>query len=273
MIITQINGQKSSKQDEFTMLGDPSPLQEKMNGKVQKVVVKFYWGIGTGDDIKKGKQITTRERDSLNWFYDFEAIWDINRDHIMSFNYLDDNSKAFTKYQFIRKNNQIVLSKWSMGKDYKRGFGNYSKGDGYTKYIYDKKGQLIRKEDYKTDGDLLLYSFPLKNNEAGDEMEGQALDSKGNLLSKWSTAYNENRQVIGGDWADKDGNTAGYYKTAYNDKGKESEVTYFDKDKKVTGVNKHTYPKYDSKGNWLQDVIKMSSGQIGFCERTITYFQ
>jgi hypothetical protein len=271
--LNQLYAQQSSKQGEFTMLGEPSPLQDKMNGKVQKVILKFYWGIGAGENIKKGKAITTRERDSLNWFYDFDATFDSSGDHMMSFNHLDDNNKAITKYQFIKDKSRIVLSKWSLGKDYNWGYGNYTKGDGYTKYTYNEKGQLISKADYSSGGDLLLYSFNFKNNEAGDPIETQTLDSHGNLLSKGTSIYNEKRQEIGGDWTEKDGIIAGTYKISYNDKGKVSEMTNFDKDKKVTGSYKFNYPEYDAKGNWLKFVFKDSNGHTVLCERTITYFQ
>ena len=120
---------------------------------------------------------------------------------------------------------------------------------------------------------MLLYTFPFKNNEAGDPVESQGLDSNGNLLFKSTSTYNEKRQDIGGDWTDKDGNIAGYYETRYNDKGKMSELTNFDKDRKITGVNKFTYPEYDAKGNWLKSVFKDTSGHTVFCERTIKYFQ
>ena len=103
---------------------------------------------------------------------------------------------------------------------------------------------------------MLLYTFPFKNNEAGDPVESQGLDSNGNLLFKSTSTYNEKRQEIGGDWTGKDGNIAGYYETRYNDKGKVSEVTNFDKDRKITGVNKFSYPEYDAKGNWLKLVFK-----------------
>jgi hypothetical protein len=271
--LTTLSGQKSSTENQYTMLGEPSPFMEKMNGKVQKVVLKFYWGVGTGENIKKGFPISVRERDSLNWNYDFDATFDMEGDHIITLNYLDDNSRPLNKYQFVKENNKIILAKWTMGKDIV-GQLNFPKGNGYTKYIYDKKGQLIRKEDYKTDGDVLLYTFPFLNNEAGDPVESQALDNNGNLLFKWSNSYNEKRQDIGGNWTDKEGNVAGFYKASYNEKGKIAENTMFDKDKNVMDVYKFTYPEYDDKGNWLKFIIhrKDPSERTVLCERTIAYF-
>ena len=268
----QISAQKGSKEKEFTMLGEPSSLQEKMNGKVQKIVLKCYWTTGTSDDIKKGKPVTTLERDSLNWFYDYEATFDKKGDHIINYNTLDDNNKTVDKYQFIRENGQIVSSKWTFGKNANVAFGNYSKGDGYSKFTNDEKGYLIATADYSSEGDLLLYTFKSKNNETGDIIEGQAFDNKGIFLMKWTKIYNEKRQDIGGDWTDKDGSIAGSYKSSYNDKGKVSEWTNFDKDKKVTVVHKFTYPEYDAKGNWLKCIYKNSHGQSCYFERTITYF-
>ena len=272
IVISQLSAQKSTKQNDYTMLGAPASVTDKMNGKVQKVVLKLYWCAGTGENITKGKHITTRERDSLGWFYDFEATFDKVGDHIINYNTLDDNNKPFNRYQFKRENGQIVSSKWTFGKTMKMGHGSYSKGDGYTKNIYNEKGHLAGTEDYKADDNSLLYSFKLINNESGDLIEGQAFDNKGNFIRKWTISYNDKRQVIGGNWTGKDGIIAGSYANIINDKGKVSEMTNFDKDKKVTVIHKYTYPEYDARGNWLKVLYKNNMGQSLFCERTITYF-
>jgi hypothetical protein len=273
IILPQLSAQKSSKQNDYTVLSDPSPFQERLNGKVKNLVVRLYWTTGPSDNIKKGKSISTRERDSLNWPYDFEASFDELGDHIINYNTLDDNNKSFTRYQFIRENGQLVLSKWTLGKIVDFGYGPYSKGDGYTKSTYDNKGYLVGRADYSSDGDVLLYSFKLKNNDSGDQIEGQTFDNKGNFIMKWTSSYNDKRQDISGDWTDKDGKIAGYYKNNYNDKGKLSENTFFDKDKKMTFSNMNTYLEYDAKGNWLKSAYKNNLGQSAFCERTITYFE
>ena len=272
IVWSQLSAQKNTKQDDYTKLGAPASVTDKMNGKVQKVVLKLYWCAGTGENLSMGKRITTRERDSLGWFYDFEATFDNVGDHIIDYNTLDDNNKPFSMYQFKRENGQIVSSKWTFGKTIRTAHGSYSKGEGYTKFTYNEKGQLIRTEDYKASGDSLMYSFKLTSNELGDQTEGQAFDSKGNFIRKWTISYNGKRQVIGGNWTGKDEIIAGSYSNIYNDKGKVSEATYFDKDKKVTVIHKYTYPEYDARGNWLKLLYKNNMGQSLFCERTITYF-
>ena len=83
--LTQLYSQKTSNTNEYTKLGNPSPVGDKMNGKVEKVVLKFYWPVITGDKITKGKHITNRERDSLGWFYDYEASFDKIGDHLINF--------------------------------------------------------------------------------------------------------------------------------------------------------------------------------------------
>ncbi len=270
--LIQLSAQKASKQDEYTMLGEPAPVQDKMNGKVQKVVMRFYWTKGSGDNIEKGRHITTRERDSLGWYYDFEATFDKTGDHIITYKTLDDNGNPFTSYEFFKEGDHVVKSKWYMGKDTQAGDLKFSKGDGYTTFKYDDRGYEILRADYKAEGNVLLYTYPMKNNEFGDQVEAEARDGKNNFLFKWSTIYNDKRQIIGGSWTDKGGNPAGSYKTTYNEKGKESDVTYYDKDNKVTYFLKYTYPFYDTKGNWVNCISRNSLGQIGYCERTITYY-
>jgi len=261
-----------NRQEEFTMLGEPASVQDKMNGKVQKVVLKLFWGTGTGENIKKGNPITTRERDSLSWFYDFEATFDNIGDHIINYNTLDDSNRAVDSWQYFKENNKIVSSKWTFPKG-KRIAGNiYPKGDGYTKHLNNEKGQLITAEDYKADNDSLLYKYTLKNNEAGDEIETQVFDGKGNLLRIWSTEYNDKRQAVGGVNFGPDGNISSSYKYTINDRGKISEVTFFDKDKNVTGNAKYTYLEYDAKGNWIKVGFEYGP-YTTYGERTITYFE
>jgi hypothetical protein len=256
----------------LTKLGEPAAVQDRLNGKVQKVVLKIYWGTGTGGNVTKGNHITMRERDSLGWFYDFEAVFDNIGDHIINYNTLNDNDKPVTKYQFIRENSKIVLSKWTFGKPKRMVFGGYSTKDGYTKYIYDEKGLVTKKEDCLAGNDSLLYSFTLKYNAAGDEIETQAYDGKGNFLRKWSTDYNEKSQAVGGVNYGPDGNVTSSYKCTYNDKGKISEVIMFDKENKVTGNAKYTYLEYDNIGNWTKCGFEYGP-YTTYAERTITYFK
>ena len=133
IVWSQLSAQKNTKQDDYTKLGAPASVTDKMNGKVQKVVLKLYWCAGTGGNLSMGKHITTRERDSLGWFYDFEATFDNVGDHIIHYNTLDDNNKPFSMYQFKRENGQIVSSKWTFGKTIRMAHGSYS---NFWSYIH-----------------------------------------------------------------------------------------------------------------------------------------
>ena len=137
-----------NRQEEFTMLGIPASVQDKMNGKVQKVVLKLFWGSGAGENIKKGNHITTRERDSLRVFYDFEATFDKTGDHIINYNTLDDNDRVVDNWQYFKENNQIVSSKWTFPKGKRIGGIFYPKIDGYTKHLNNEKGKEIATEDF-----------------------------------------------------------------------------------------------------------------------------
>ena len=270
---TQLYSQKSSVQEGYTILGYPSQVVDKMNGKVEKVVLKFYWTVISGDKITKGKHISNRERDSLRWFYDYEVTFDRIGDHLITYRTLDNESNPYMKYVFERSNDKIVSSRWTYAKERNMQGFRYPKGDGYSKFFLDDKGYMVGSEDYSAVDNSLLYRFTSKNNEAGDEIEGQGFDNKGNLIQKWTTSYNDKRQVIEGNWSGSDGVIAGSYSNVYNDKGKITEVTNYDKDKKVKMVHYYSYPEYDVKGNWLQVVYKNSIGQSVLCERTITYFK
>ncbi len=258
-------------QEEYTMLGIPASVKDKMNGKVQKVVLRLFWGTGTGENIKKGNHITAQERDSLRVFYDFEASFDNMGDHIINYNTLDDNDKVVDNWQYFRENNRIVSSKYTFPKGKRIGGQIYPKGEGYSKHLNNDKGQLIASEDYEADNDSLLYSFAHKYNEVGDEIESRGFDGKGNLLFISSTEYNDKRQAVGGVNYGPDGNIRSSYKYTINDRGKVSEATSFDKDKNPIGKAKYTYLEYDAKGNWIKVGVE-SGPYITYAERTIIYF-
>jgi hypothetical protein len=263
----------SNAQGDVTKLGWPAPITENLNGKVQKVVFMLHWCKGEGNDITKGKRITTKELDSLGWFYSFEADFDKAGDFVIKFYSLDDNNKPFETYQCIKENNRITRTNWTLGKDQNIMGINYQKGNGYTKHIYDSRGFLISKDDYKAAGDELLGKFPMKNNEHGDQIECQALDREGNVMTKWTTTYNEKRQITGGSWYGKDGVLTGSSKVKYNDKDKVSEVENYDIDGKLANIIHYRYPAYDAKGNWTSLICTTSNGQKAYCEMALTYFK
>jgi len=263
---------KSTKKAEFTLLTEPSNYNEKLNGKVEKITEKTYWAIAEGDNFKKGNLVTTKEHDSLGFYYDFEAKFDSSGDHVLSYNMLDDKNNIVSNWQYFKENSRVSMTKWTLGDPFYIEMYK-SPISGYTKYEYNDKGQITEAVDYMANIDTIIYRWTNKYSEAGDTHKLQQFDSKGILLGSWNNLNNDKKQYLGGVNFDKDGVIRWSWEIEYNEKGFWSEWTNYDKDKIVTSTYTRTYPEYDAKGNWINAITRNNKGQTWFSERTYTYFQ
>lgn len=264
VLICITQGCNKSKPAEYTILGDYTPYGgsiEKMNGKVQKVIEKAYWTVSEKDTIKKGNLITTKERDSLKWSYDYEANFDMAGD-LVSCNYFDENNKMIGSWQFFKKDNKLDSVK-----------GTYRDTVNiYQKLKCNDKGIIIEAIQHSINPDTLMYTWVITTNKAGDTVLYTGTDSKGNFDTKVLNLYNEKGQFVSWESFKKDGIFDGSNKVLYDEKGKSSEIINFDKDKKVTDVYHMTYPEYDTKGNWLKAITKDTKGHTILTERVYTYY-
>jgi hypothetical protein len=265
---------KNNKQTQCTLLTNPSPYIEKLNEKVEKVAEKTFWAIAEGAVYKKGNLLTTKEHDSLGLYYDFEATFDTSGDHLISCNYLDENNKIVSTWQFSKENNRLSSFKWTLGDPFHyQDYLTSNPTSGYSTIKCNDKGQIISEVDYRANVDTLIFTWTNSYNEAGDTMEGQQFDNKGVLLGSWINVYNDKGQYVGGENYDKDGIPRWSWEIKYNEKGFWSEWTNYDKDKKVTSSFTRTYPEYDAHGNWLKAITKDNKDQTWFSERTYLYYQ
>jgi hypothetical protein len=257
-------GCKTSKQAEYTILGDYTPYGgfiEKMNGQVQNVTEKLYWTVADADTFKKGDPVTIKERDSLKWYYDYEANFD-SLDNLLKCDYLNENGKIIGSWQFFLENNKPSTATWTW-KDTVR---------EDQKLTCNEKGIIVGVKGYKPHSDSLLYSMTIDYYKAGDTVLYLGYNSRDSLDWKVLNLYNEKGQFISYESYDKKGAFTGSDKVVYNDKGKMSEVTFFDKDKKPARFTR-TYSEYDSQDNWTKAITRDTVGHIVLSERTYNYFR
>jgi uncharacterized protein YuzE len=258
-------GCKTSKQTEYTILGEYSPwdgFNEKLIGKVDKMVERVYWGVANGDTILKKKLITSHQADSMQWGYPFEIDFD-EEGNVISCVIFNEKNRYVGGWQFFKKDNRLdsAVGRW------------HDTLNVYQKLKCNENGIIIEASQYRSKLDTLMINWKKSITNSGDTIIYQLFNNKGVLINKYLNLYNEKGQYLGYEAYNKDGIFNGSIEMTYNEQGKVSGFTVYDKDKKASDVINRTYPEYDAKGNWLKMISKDSHGKIAVYERTYTYFQ
>jgi hypothetical protein len=258
-------GCKTNRKTEYTILAEFTPsgnwLVEKLNGKVEKLTEKIYWGVADGNNVIKGKLITSKEADSVGFGHIYELNFDAEGTLLSHKNY-KENNEYIGGWQFFMRNNRpdSVQRIWN---DTIR---------TYDKLKYNVQGLLSNAQEYNANTDTLVLSWTKAISKNGDTAEYKVYNNKGDLTWKLLHLFDQQGVFLGFESYGSDGNLMRYNKIAYNDKGIASVVTFFDGNKKPTYVMKRTY-EYDSRGNWIKLVATNDKGGMNVHERTITYFE
>jgi hypothetical protein len=258
-------GCKTGKQTEYTVLGEYTPnfnwLIEKLNGNVEKLIEKFYWGVADGDNVRKGSLITSKEADSLGWGHIYELNFDTDG-NLSSLRNYNDNNEYIGGWQFFKRYNRLDSAQ-SIWRDTVK---------TYDKLKYNKQGLLTEGSEYDANTDTLIFSWIKTVSKNGDTVEYKIYNKKGALPWKWLHLFDEKGAFIGGEYYGPDGTPIGSHRIKCNDKGLASEITFFDENGKPNNVMKRTY-EYDSRGNWIKMTARNDKGEMNVHERIITYFR
>lgn len=258
-------GCKTNRQTEFTVLGVYSPtfflLDEKLNGKVEKLTEKIYWGVADGENVRKGQLITAKEADSLGWGHIGELNYDAEGNLVSLKNY-NENNEYIGGWQFFVKNNRIDSAQRILHDSVRV----------YHKFKYNKHGDFTEVSEFDADTDTLKFSWIRTISRNNDTVEYKGYDNNGNLAWKLLHLFNKSGYFTGYEYYYPTTTLNGTSRITYNDKNVASEIAFFDKDKKSTGLMKRTY-EYDSKGNWVRMISRNDKDKINIHERTITYFK
>ncbi len=256
---------KKQKPAEYTVLGRYTPYEnfpEKLVGKVEKITEINYWAIPRGDTYTRGDRLTIKDRDSLNWTNDFEAVYD-NSGELVRCIFLDENNLTYRLRELFKENNLTASLKYTR--------------DDTLRYIdkitYNADGDISEISNFSASPDSLLSKGKFIYSPKKDTITEYWSNYRGDPYGKVIEIYNAEGQFIRKEAYDEKGDFAGAVEVRYNDKGKISSLTSYNKDTSIFSTDEMTY-EYDTKGNWIKAIVKDSpSGKVVCAERTYSYFE
>lgn len=261
-IVFAITGCKE-KSSEYVLLSDYTPYtsyHEKINGRVEKLTEKLYWAITEGDTYKKGNHITTNERDSLGWFYDYDVTYNESGD-MKACLFMDDNGNVVSKWEFIKENDDLILCNRTRLDTLRRVEKWEVKSNG------DIDASRIRAEV-----DTLISNFTFTYSMKGDTETYQNYNYRGIPTVKSVRALDEYGQYVTvANYRD------GVYTTGhdikYDEKGYQVGNINYDKDKNITADWDMIPLEFDENENWVMRIFSRDKDVLCIAERTITYFE
>ena len=258
LVLFAAAGCKEKKPADYTRLGFYTQYQtymEKLNGKVESVTEKGYWGIPEGDTYVKGAGVTKKELDSLGYTYDYKAIFDADGDLVSSTTY-DENGDVIDTWRLFKDNGLLARSEYTSDDTVR-----------YKQVITcDAEGNPVLYEGYNALADTLTQKIKVEGSFLNDTMTVEYFNYKGDPGTKILLMFNDQGLLTRVEYYGKDGTPGSSYDLAYNDKGFNSEFTGYDKDKVLKTKTSSTY-EYDEKGNWIKGIFKDDKGFTIICER------
>jgi hypothetical protein len=259
---------KNKQPDVYTILGEATPfanVNEKLNGKVEKVAEKYYWAIPDGNSFKKGNHVTDHERDSLKWGKDWECTFDSSGDIKTCFG-INDNNKIIWMWEFFKENNILISAKLT----------NMDTLSQSVKLKCNSDGAVIEALRFRPVVDTLISTWTYKFNSRGDTLIRQNYNLKGIPTYYRVSVVGKDGQFLNTAFYNRNKSYTGGNDNIFDEKGNFIGWTLYDKDKKVTAKWILSDFEYDNNDNWIKAVLKDASGKsdiVSIVERTYTYFE
>jgi YD repeat-containing protein len=136
-------------------------------------------------------------------------------------------------------------------------------------YKYDDKGNEIEAYEY-TSTDSLTDKIIRKYDDKGNNIEMYNYNVDNKLNSKIITGYDENGQRIERIEYDADSNMISKTIYKYNEKGFYTDVCVYDANNSLKSKKTYIY-KYDSVGNWIEEIVYDDGVATKIIERQIDY--
>lgn len=257
-------GCNNKKPAEYTMLGEYTPysnIHEKLYGKVEKVIQKFYWAIPDGEKFTKGKLVTDHERDSLGLMRDFGVLFDNSGDVVNSYSF-NENGKIIGRWDLIKENNVLTIARRT----------NMDTLSIYHKLKCNSDGEVTEAGRYMPVADTLISSYSIRYNMKHDTQTFQSYSYKGLPTTKRIAVADDDGQFLNVSFYNKDGSYTGGQDYNYKEKGTQTGLIYYDKNKKPYQQFNYYDIELDSHDNWIKIATKGKTGPAFIAERTFTYF-
>lgn len=210
-----------------------------------------------------------------------------NKGNLVEIEWYESDGTPGTKRVYLY-NNSILLEEIFFKKN--------QVFDNKITYSHNKKGEIIEKNQYNTDGSL-RYKNKMIYDKKSNIIEENEYDSIGNLSKKWFKKYNKNGYIIEDrifypeyknesistysyDLNDNltelnflDSNNEIIQKFTYKYDSKRNVIEENEYDSVETLKNSVNYLyEYDNKGNWIKRIKYENNELINIYEREIDYF-
>jgi hypothetical protein len=242
----------------------------KLSGKVKYINETYFLPIVSGDTIKRGERTSNEtsfyeSADELFSSYETKVYFDRNGN--IRECYMDDSTSDFHFKETFEYEGNLLVNK----------FGLLS-GEFFYKeiYRYDSKNREAERSFFDSEKNIfesVRMEYPDKNtliekvhteSEYSDfERETRfenglpvslvsRIDSAG-ILEKWSGEYDGRGQLVLSKFYDAHSSLLQYVKYSYDGYGNELEYSVFSPGNELLEKHEYRY-KYDSRGNWTQQV-------------------
>jgi hypothetical protein len=255
---------KNEKTVDYRIIGAYTPFNDahmKVNGKVEKATLKYFWAVPEGDTYVKGKQMTMHELDSLNSNYDFEVVFN-ESGFMKSCTFLDDNGNVFGINRFTFENgfpSKIEVIR----KDTLRSY-EIPKCNSF--------GQIIAGTIYRAGIDTVQSSYTVYYSPTKDTVIWQNHNYKGEKTNKVVRLTDKYGQFLSASNFNRNGNYTGGDSVPLDEKDRELGIIYYDSNKNISWKVDFINREFDSKDNITKAVFKTGNGFIGIFEMTYTYY-
>ncbi|MFN8207526.1 MAG: hypothetical protein U0T82_08980 [Bacteroidales bacterium] len=234
-------------------------LGETLHGRVKSVNENLYWAGMEDGKVVKGKKVTTRERDSLGYSYDFRAEFDENG-LLASCQLLDENGDVVDNWKFTAENLQWIK-------------GEYFKIDtlrSYVKFTYDTHNFLTQLDQYTPATDTVINRFVISNDSRGRYTTIVRQRPNGELRDRRIITRDPGGRILTNTFYAPPDSFQFRSTQIYNDKG--FYETQLMESKGNPSEKFELVYTYDESGNWITAEISRGGILTYFCERQYTYY-
>ncbi|MFC2081496.1 hypothetical protein ACFLR8_04730 [Bacteroidota bacterium] len=234
-------------------------MPEILKGQVNSLEQKTYWVTEQDGEYVQGALITRKERDSLNWSWDFIAYFD-SLGLAKKVKFLDDEGEITGHWKINTEDGKFSRAEWFEGDSAKT----------YWKIFYDDAGHLLKEERYRSYVDTFMNQYEFKTDEQGQWILAQFVKNNGEAGNTRTSEYNEAGQVVARETINPEGNVIGWMKHTYDEKGLQASYDGMGSDS-IMYSGEMKYIDFDESGNWLK-VVYYEKGELNGMEvRTIEY--
>lgn len=238
---------------------DTSP--EYLNGQIKSVREINYWAVEKNGLYEPAAIISSKERDSIQWSYDFTAFY--------------NEAGIITKTDFDAGTG--VLSSWiiDVGDGLMRK-ATYIEQDTprvYLKLFYDANGKLNANERYRSGVDTLINKVLATLDESGNPVEGKLFNSGGEQTRRYVFTWDGSSRMTEMKIYNSADSLLIHRRGEYNDKGFYIRDESLNAKGEITRTLKVDYKDYDKHGNWLTALIYDNDKPSYIAKREYEYYE